>query len=109
AVVILVIMLLTVGPTLNAGASEESTEIARLKQLVKIDRTAAETVARRAVLGTVLSTQLTDDDDGYVVYEVVMAGKDGQTHEVSVDAGNGKIVQQETGKNISDEVGEIGN
>jgi uncharacterized membrane protein YkoI len=41
----------------------------------------------------VTGTQLADEQ-GYVVYDVTVAGKDGQTHDVTVDAGNGTVLHQ---------------
>ena len=89
-----VIVLLVAG----AVACAEVAEAARLQQMVRIDRAAAETAALQAVVPSMVqSTELTDDN-GYIVYNVVVAGKDGQTHEVTVDAGNARILQMETGE-----------
>ncbi len=94
ALVIAVTVLLVVG----AVARSEAAEAARMQQLVRIDRAAAETVALQAVVpSTAQSTEL-NYGNGYIVYEVVVAGKDGQTHEVTVDAGNARILQLETGE-----------
>lgn len=65
-----------------------------LQQLARIDRTAAEQAALKAVPGTVLETELEADDNGYVVYDVEVAGNDGKSHDVKVDAGNGEILDQ---------------
>jgi hypothetical protein len=100
AALVMVVTLLLGG---GVVAYHEATEAARLQQLVRIDRVAAETAALQAVvLGTARSTLLTIDD-GYLVYEVLVAGKDGQTHEVTVDAGNARVLKQETSKKESDE------
>lgn len=76
------------------GVENEAAEIVRLKRLARIDITAAHEAALQAVPGAVHSTRLTDER-GYVVYEVVVAGDDSRAHEVTVDAGNAKILQQE--------------
>jgi uncharacterized membrane protein YkoI len=87
------------------SAEDEAAEESSLQELVKIDRAAAQRAALRAVGGSVQSTELTDEG-GYVVYEVIIAGEDGQTHEVTVDAGNARVLHQEAGENESDEAGE---
>ncbi len=97
ALVIAVTVLLVVGAVARSEAAEAA-EAARMQQLVRIDRAAAETVALQAVVpSTAQSTEL-NYGNGYIVYEVVVAGKDGQTHEVTVDAGNARILQLETGE-----------
>ena len=65
-----------------------------LQRLAGIDRTAAEQAALKVVPGTVLETELEADDNGYVVYDVEVAGNDGKSHDVKVDAGNGEILDQ---------------
>jgi uncharacterized membrane protein YkoI len=87
------------------SAEDEAAEESSLQKLAKIDRSAAERAALRTVRGSVQSTELTDEG-GYVVYEVIIAGEDGQTHEVTVDAGNARVMQQEVEENESDEAGE---
>jgi uncharacterized membrane protein YkoI len=87
------------------SAEDEAAEESSLQKLAKIDRSAAERAALRTVRGSVQSTELTDEG-GYVVYEVIIAGEEGQTHEVTVDAGNAKVLQQEAGEDESDEAGE---
>jgi uncharacterized membrane protein YkoI len=62
------------------------------QELAKIDQAAAEKAALDAVPGTVLETEL--EADGYVVYDVEVAGDDGKTHDLRVDAGNGEILHQ---------------
>jgi uncharacterized membrane protein YkoI len=72
-----------------AGKNESS-----LPKLAKIDEAAAEQVALKAVPGTVHETELETSDNGYLVYEIEIAGEDGKGHEVTVDAGNGKVLYQ---------------
>ena len=45
--------------------------------------------------GTVHEAELETSDNGYVVYDIELAGKDGNKHEVKVDAGNGEILHQD--------------
>jgi uncharacterized membrane protein YkoI len=56
---------------------------------------AAEKAALDAVPGEVREVEL-ESESGFVVYEVEVAGNDGTLHEVVVDAGNGKVLAQET-------------
>jgi uncharacterized membrane protein YkoI len=60
----------------------------------KIDRAAAEEAALGAVPGEVTETEL-ENEGGSAVYEVEVAGKDGKLREVTVDAGNGRVLGQE--------------
>ncbi len=89
------------------GSHDEAAEARELRDLAKIDRSEAEKAALQAVPGTVESAKL-EEENGYVVYEVEVAGDDGQDHHVDVDAGNGKVLQQETGEGGGDESGESG-
>ena len=78
---------------------------ASLQKLAKIDQAAAEQAALKAVPGTVHETELETSDNGYVVYDIELAGKDGNNHEVKVDAGNGEILHQDQ-ESEADEVDE---
>ena len=73
-----------------AGKNESS-----LHKLANLDQAAAEQVALKAVPGTVHETELETSDNGYVVYDIEIAGDDGKDHEVTVDAGYGKVLQQD--------------
>ena len=73
-----------------AGKNESS-----LVKLAKIDEAAAEKVALEAAPGKVHETELETSDNGYLVYDIEIAGKDGKAHEVTVDAGNGKVLHQD--------------
>ena len=66
-----------------------------LQKLANIDEAAAEQVALKAVPGTVHETELETSDNGYLVYDIEIAGDDGKGHEVTVDAGNGKVLHQD--------------
>ncbi len=66
-----------------------------LHKLANIDKAAAEQVALKAAPGTVHETELETSDNGYLVYDIEIAGKDGKAHEVTVDAGNGKVLHQD--------------
>ena len=73
-----------------AGKNESSAQ-----KLAKIDEAAAEQAALDAAPGTVHDTELETSDNGYLVYDIEIAGKDGKGHEVTVDAGDGKVLHQE--------------
>ena len=73
-----------------AGKNESS-----LHKLANIDQAAAEQVALKAVPGKVHETELETSDNGYVVYDIEIAGDDGKGHEVTVDAVNGKVLHQD--------------
>jgi uncharacterized membrane protein YkoI len=73
-----------------AGKNESSAQ-----KLVKIDEAAAEQTALDVAPGTVHETELETSDNGYLVYDIEIAGKDGKGHEVTVDAGDGKVLHQE--------------
>jgi uncharacterized membrane protein YkoI len=79
-----------------AGSGEENeAESKNVEGLAEIDRSAAEKAALDAVPGEVREVEL-ESESGFVVYEVEVAGNDGTLHEVVVDAGNGKVLAQET-------------
>ena len=61
----------------------------------RIDRAAAEEAALGAIPGEVKETEL-EREGGSRVYEVEVAGDDGNLHEVTVSASDGKILGQET-------------
>jgi uncharacterized membrane protein YkoI len=79
----------------KAENEENEAEGKGLEGLARIDKAAAENAALGAVPGEVKETEL-ENENGFVVYEVEVAGKDGKLHEVVVDAGNGKVLAQET-------------
>jgi uncharacterized membrane protein YkoI len=84
--------------SISAPGQDESS----LQELAKTDQAAAEQAALEAVPGTVHETELETSDNGYVVYDIEIAGEDGKNHEVKVDAGNGEILHQD----LEDEVDE---
>jgi uncharacterized membrane protein YkoI len=72
----------------------EAAESKQLQRLATIDQATAEQAALKAVPGTVKKTEL-ENEDGFVVYGVEIAGNDGKTYDVKVDAGNAKVLQRE--------------
>jgi uncharacterized membrane protein YkoI len=88
--------------TYRGSISAPGQDKSSLQELAKTDQAAAEQAALEAVPGTVHETELETSDNGYVVYDIEIAGKDGKNHEVKVDAGNGEILHQD----LEDEVDE---
>ena len=76
-------------------AKADRAEQAKLEKVAKIDAKAASKAATDKVPGTVDEIDL-DEEGGNVVYEVEVTAKDGTETDVIVDAGNGKILAQET-------------
>jgi uncharacterized membrane protein YkoI len=68
----------------------------------KIDEAAAERAALEAHPGNVTETELETNDSGYVVYDIEIAGDDGNNHEVTVDAGNGDVLYEELEDEVDD-------
>jgi uncharacterized membrane protein YkoI len=67
-----------------------------LQEVAKVDQATAERAALQEVQGgTVRETELeASDDTGYVVYDIEIAGNDGKSYDVKVDAGNGNILDR---------------
>ncbi len=61
----------------------------------KITAPEAAAAALKAVPGTVTEIDLDEDDPG-LVWEMDVLGKDGKFHEVTVDAGNARVLDQHT-------------
>lgn len=68
-----------------------------LEQRAKIGFADAEQAATAARQGEVTKVEL-EEEGGFVVYEVDIAGDNGVEHDITVDAGNGNILATETGR-----------
>lgn len=79
----------------------DAQEQAQYAKLAKISPDQAKLAALAVVPGTASSVTL-EDEDGFLVYKVVIGQKD-----VTVDAGNGKVLHQETA-DTQNEAGETG-
>ncbi len=79
-------------PVPKDDSSDEVGEAQESQKLAEISQSAAEKAALQVVLEIARSAKL-DNENGFVLYEVEVAGDDGQTHHVEVDAGNGKVLQ----------------
>lgn len=60
-------------------------------KLAKISASEASRIANAEVPGSVLSVGL-ENEDGFLIYAVEVAGTRSGRHEVIVDAGNGKVI-----------------
>jgi len=97
------------GKVLNqhTDRDDDATEDARETQaLLKTDKTGydqATTAALKAVPGTAVSYGLDDNDrNGSAVYEIDVLSKDHKSHEVTVDAANGKVLDQHVDQDDND-------
>ncbi|MBO3142739.1 PepSY domain-containing protein [Dermatophilus congolensis] len=73
----------------------DAAEQAQLQKLAKISLDQARKIAVKAVPGKVVKAEL-DEEDGWVVYKVEVRSSQGVETDVIVDAGNGRILAQET-------------
>ncbi len=78
------------------GTEDEAGEAAKLAPLATTTADEAAAAAIAAVPGTAGTPQL-GDENGNVVYEVEVTKADGSKVEVKVDAGNAKVLAQESG------------
>ena len=60
----------------------------------QIDQSYVEQVVLESIPGTIQETQLENDDFGNTVYDVEVAGDDGQFYDAKVDAATGQILDQ---------------
>ena len=84
--------------------ASEGAETQKLQGLAKVDQAAAEKAALGAVPGTVKNAQL-GNENGYVVWDVEVAGQGGKVTDVKIDAGTGKVLAQEAGDNEGSDQG----
>lgn len=79
----------------------DARESRELRSLAEVTIPSAAQAARETQPGQVTKVEV-EDEEGYVVYEVELAGDDGAYYEMKVDAGNGDILKSET-ENDSDD------
>lgn len=84
------------------GEQDPATEAQQLSGLAKIDQKAAEDAALAALPGTVVKTDL-GNENGFAVYNVEIKGSDGTVTEMKVDAGNGQVLAHEKGVDAANE------
>lgn len=63
--------------------------------LAKINSQEAVTIAQQAYKGSIISVGL-ENEDGFLIYAVNVAGSTQGVHEILVDAGNGKILADQS-------------
>lgn len=80
-------------PSATDDMSDQA-EYDAIAPLVKISAEDAERAALAEVPGTVLSTQL-EESEGYVVYEVTIRDEQGRFHDLTVDAGDSRILEND--------------
>ncbi len=81
---------------------EERREATQLASLAKIDLAQATAAALAQVPGTVLKTEL-DNEDGNLVYSVEILTSAQEIKDVKVDAGNGQVLHVDADDNGEDE------
>lgn len=81
----------------------DSVEQANLAKEAKITQQQSIDIATKEVAGTVVKSEL-EDEDGVVVYNVTIKDSKGQNNEVNVDAKTGAVVktEQDNGQNDND-------
>jgi uncharacterized membrane protein YkoI len=82
---------ITIPQTIQNSNLSEVQEEAMLKNLVKITSDNASRAALAKVNGTVLRVSL-ENENGYLVYSVIIKASNGTIFDVKVDAGNGKVL-----------------
>ena len=71
---------------------QEGEQQATYSGLAKITLQQATTIASNAQSGTISKAEL-QNEDGFLVYNVVVVSQDKKIHELKVDAGNGSILR----------------
>lgn len=84
----------TIAPDKSGTEQSDAAEAAQLKSVAKISDADANAAATAKVPGTVVKTELSEED-GNVVYDVEVKDASGAITEVVVDAGNGTVLAQE--------------
>ncbi len=84
-------------PKVNGSLPVAGARQADFPKLAKISASEASRIAMAEVPGSLLSVGL-ENEDGFLIYAVEVAGDRTGRHEVIVDAGNGKVISA-TAKN----------
>jgi len=71
---------------------QEGEQQATYSSLAKITLQQATTIASNAQSGNISKAEL-QNEDGFLVYNVVVVSQDKKIHEIKVDAGNGSILR----------------
>lgn len=86
----------------KGSISSKGVSQSEFPKLAKISAEKATIIAREKVPGSVLSVGL-ENEDGFLVYSVNIAGQKSGVHEIIVDAGNGKILAETISDHASKE------
>ncbi|WP_241746003.1 PepSY domain-containing protein [Streptomyces lydicus] len=89
------------------GDDDAAQEAAETQALLKADKTGhdkATDQALKAVPGTVVSYSLDDNDrNGSTVWEIDVLGKDHKSHDITIDAASGKVLNQHIDQDDQDD------
>jgi len=75
----------------DTDAKDEASEASALQGLAKISQADAEKAALAKVPGTVVKTSI-DNENGYLVYSVIVKDAAGKMSDVKIDAGTGSVL-----------------
>ncbi len=75
---------------------DDAAEQAALRELASVEQAAAGAAAVDAVGGGQVVWSQLEDEDGFVVWEVAVRAPDGALREVTVDAGDARVLGAET-------------
>ena len=76
----------------KTGQSREA-EAADMRAMAKVTVDEAEALALDEYPGGTVTTVVLGHETGYLVYSILVADKDGSTHDVRIDAGNGSVLR----------------
>lgn len=81
---------------------DEAAEAAALASLATVSQSNAESAALAAVSGTVVKSEL-GNENGFVVWSIEIRDGAGTTHDVTIDAGNGQVLGTQAGEDSAAE------
>ncbi|XJZ26868.1 PepSY domain-containing protein [Bacillota bacterium Lsc_1132] len=91
-------------PTKTVQTEENSKDDAAVLKQATLTKAESESIALKAVAGTVKSSEL-ENENGSAVYGVQIVDKAGKTQDVKVDAKTGKVLKVEADDNEKDRNG----
>lgn len=83
-------------PTHGSVRVSDDQPDSRLVKLAKLSRAQAEDAALQHTPGKVIGTEL-EEENQFLVWQVEVLAKDATTKELTIDAGNGKVLAMEQG------------
>jgi len=87
----------------DTDAKDEASEASALQGLAKISQADAEKAALAKVPGTVVKTSI-DNENGYLVYSVIVKDAAGKMSDVKIDAGTGSVLIVEASDGAEEKV-----